>query len=66
MILHDGKVGGWVALKSIPWRHGKKFFVEKVLHNKGTPTFGTQPKVIRLSNEAMFFSFYLSLSHPTL
>ena len=54
LILRDGKVGGG------------RVVLDQVLHNEEPPILGTHPESMRLSNETMFPSFYLSLSHLTL
>ena len=62
VILCDGKVGAWEVLYSMLWRHGDNIVYSEVLHNVGAPA---PQKLAKLSNEAMFSSFYLSLCHLT-
>ena len=49
----------WVIHNSSPWRQDKIFYCDIAV----TPTLSTQPKLMKLSNAAMFRSCYLSLSH---
>ena len=52
MILRDGISGReGDVLNSVPWHHSKNSFYLEILHNEGTPTFGTQPKLTKLSKE---------------